>query len=296
MDTSAPVHPYGQDLRMLEFVPKAMLLPESTLLPTALPDALPAAARASLPSSDAPSTSASDFGPFSLAPPHAAVPPAGFTPAPPRSALSPLNLPTAPPASASSTCHLLLLPPELLDQILALALPYTTHTSKGIAWVRRSTALLATCAALHEAGARHVYGSNTFVLRTSFTGTKWHCAWIRPRSAFLRSSSHAQVLQRFIDTARVTAGERPYGGPPVVRGTLNTVGRSGGGGAHDPAPLVPSRLLPFPAALPARYRPLLRRIALTVHVEDAYTGEIKYGMYMHAWFSRVPSPDACPMS
>jgi hypothetical protein len=317
MDTTSSFSPYGHDLRMLTFAPPSTWEPSFPVARANPPlagnlDAINASSTQTTARSSSDSDHASNPSSSFHSSPisnhtsplvHSTV---SALATPPHSHLSPLNLPTSHPPPVSETCHLLSLPPELLDQVLAYVLPYTTQTQKGIAWVRRSTALLSTCRTMHEAGARHLYGTNTFVLRTSFTGTQWHLSWIRPRTIFLRSTSRGIVdggrtgqtngrqrtserSEQFLGAAIPGETYLPPSSAPsaaaaaaMANGTY-VYGRGPSTAVFSLAapdsdvPLVPSRLKPFPGAIAEKYLRLLRFVAVEIRVEDAYTGAIKYG-------------------
>ena len=78
-----------------------------------------------------------------------------------------------------TACHILQLPVELRLKIIGLVLPYTVDTgTRGIAWIRGHSALLATCRLLYDEGIRFMYGSNPFVIDVVWDKVSFAYQWL----------------------------------------------------------------------------------------------------------------------
>lgn len=76
---------------------------------------------------------------------------------------------------------LLELPLELRREILSYVLPTTVRTrSRGLAWLRGYTAILATSQLLYAEGVRMLYGGNPFIIDLDYSSITFAYQWLLP--------------------------------------------------------------------------------------------------------------------
>ncbi|MCJ1254863.1 hypothetical protein MMC24_002679 [Lignoscripta atroalba] len=84
-------------------------------------------------------------------------------------------------AEAATQCFLLQLPLELREHIYRCILPRTIDTgTKGIAWLRGTTSILATSKQIHSEAAKIFYANNTFVLDVVWDCSTFVYQWLLP--------------------------------------------------------------------------------------------------------------------
>lgn len=78
-------------------------------------------------------------------------------------------------------CRLLELPAEIRSEIFNYVLPETmNHGSKGLCWIKGTTALLAVSKQIHDEASYQMYSTATFLLNTVWDCTTFECRCLLP--------------------------------------------------------------------------------------------------------------------